>query len=101
MPEINVSVRPLTEANAEDLELSGHENYFNISIKDNGIGFSNDSAEDVFRVFYRLNDSSGYEGTGIGLAICRKIAKIHKGLIFASSAPGKGTEINIILPFHQ
>ena len=64
-----------------------------ISITDNGIGFPQDEAEKIFRMFYKLHDKE-YKGSGIGLTICRKIARIHKGEITANGVDGKGAVFN-------
>ena len=69
-----------------------------IVIQDNGIGFEKQYAERVFDVFERLHTRSQYEGTGMGLAICRKIAHHHGGSIAAQSTPGQGTRMIITLP---
>ena len=55
----------------------------------------------IFAVFQRLHGRGEYEGTGIGLAVCRKIADRHKGSIVASGAPGKGSTFTVTLPAHQ
>ena len=68
------------------------------SIQDNGIGFEQQYAEKIFNIFQRLNGRMDYEGTGIGLAICRKIAMNHHGIIAAESKEGTGSEFIIILP---
>ncbi len=67
-------------------------------IKDNGIGFEQQYVEKIFNIFQRLNGRMEYEGTGIGLAICRKIVANHLGMITAESIEGKGSEFIIILP---
>lgn len=72
--------------------------YWEIIIKDNGIGFDQKYAEQIFTVFQRLHTRSAYEGTGIGLAIARKVVANHSGEIFAVSSPGNGAEFHIILP---
>jgi PAS domain S-box-containing protein len=72
-----------------------------IIITDNGIGFAQNYVDRIFTVFQRLHSSSEYEGTGIGLAICRKIAERHGGTITASSAPGQGATFTIVLPLQQ
>ncbi len=78
-------------------ELSG-ESYHHITVNDNGIGFSEEDAEKIFNIFQRLNGKRDFEGTGIGLAMCRKIAQNHKGDIFATSKEGEGATFHILLP---
>jgi signal transduction histidine kinase len=80
-------------------ELSVHE--FEIIVKDNGIGFDQDYALQIFDMFQRLNNSSQYSGTGIGLALCKKITENHKGSIAAISEIDKGTQFIIRLPYRQ
>jgi two-component system CheB/CheR fusion protein len=72
--------------------------YCHISITDNGIGFSSKYKERIFNVFERLHDKGKYEGTGIGLAICKKIVTNHKGIISATSEEGKGSTFDVYLP---
>ena len=67
-------------------------------IKDNGIGVPADQLDTIFAVFRRLHSPEEYEGTGIGLAICRKIVRHHGGDIWAESRPGEGTEFHIRIP---
>ncbi|HEY9847057.1 MAG TPA: PAS domain S-box protein [Candidatus Caenarcaniphilales bacterium] len=67
-------------------------------IEDNGIGFDEKYKERIFNVFERLHGRSDYEGTGVGLAICRKIVERHGGTITASSVPGQGSIFTITLP---
>jgi Bacteriophytochrome (light-regulated signal transduction histidine kinase) len=67
-------------------------------IRDNGMGFDQKFAEDIFIVFKRLHSYHQIEGTGIGLSICKKIIEKHKGEIRAESAPGKGSTFTIVLP---
>jgi signal transduction histidine kinase len=71
-----------------------------ITIKDNGIGFEEKYLERIFTPFQRLHNKNEYEGTGIGLAVCRKIVERHKGSITAKSIPGEGSEFMITLPFN-
>ncbi len=72
--------------------------YYKLTISDNGIGFSNEYKERIFTIFQRLNDGGKFEGTGIGLAICRKIAENHNGRIEASGVEGEGAEFSVYLP---
>jgi signal transduction histidine kinase len=69
-----------------------------IVVSDNGIGFDEKYAERIFTMFERLHGRASYEGTGIGLAICRKIAHRHGGDIRASSTPGAGARFVVTLP---
>jgi PAS domain S-box-containing protein len=69
-----------------------------IIFTDNGIGFEQKYADQIFVVFKRLNNRQSYTGTGIGLALCKKIVERHGGFISASSKPGKGATFTILLP---
>ena len=71
-----------------------------IYVEDNGIGFEEQYLERIFQPFQRLHGMSQYEGSGMGLAICRKIVERHSGTITARSTPGKGTTFIIALPVH-
>lgn len=70
-------------------------------VEDNGIGFEEKYLDRIFTVFQRLHYRNEYEGTGVGLAICRKIAERHGGSITARSSPGHGSTFMVILPVHQ
>jgi len=72
--------------------------YCRLILTDNGIGFDEKFSDDVFKLFQRLNSKDKFEGTGIGLAITKKIIERHNGLIAAHSTEGKGTQFDIILP---
>ena len=69
-----------------------------IRVEDNGIGFEQENAERIFQPFNRLVSRAEYEGSGIGLAICRRIIERHRGQIRALSTPGKGTTFIVTLP---
>ncbi len=69
-----------------------------IVVTDNGIGFEQEYAEQIFVIFQRLHRREQFEGTGIGLALCKKIAEFHNGIIFAKGTPEKGASFHIILP---
>jgi len=72
-----------------------------IYINDNGIGFRPEYANQIFAIFQRLNDNALYKGTGIGLAICKRIVERHHGFIFAESKAGGGALFTITLPVFQ
>ncbi|HEU4495997.1 MAG TPA: ATP-binding protein, partial [Flavobacterium sp.] len=73
-------------------------NYLKISISDNGIGFDPGQREKIFDLFKRLHSNETYSGTGIGLAICKKIMQNHNGYITADGIPNEGSTFNIYLP---
>jgi light-regulated signal transduction histidine kinase (bacteriophytochrome) len=79
---------PIIEVSAEDIA-----GFWKFSIKDNGIGISKQYHEKVFQVFQRLHSKDDYKGTGIGLAICKKIVENHGGKIWIDSEEGKGTTV--------
>jgi PAS domain S-box-containing protein len=94
-PLVDVTAKKLTARN-DDMwasDLAQHE----IAISDNGIGFDEDNLERIFQAFQRLHGPGEYEGTGMGLAICRQIVSRHHGQITAHSQPGKGTTFLITL----
>ncbi|HYH45719.1 MAG TPA: ATP-binding protein, partial [Thermoanaerobaculia bacterium] len=72
-----------------------------IVVEDNGIGFDEKYLDRIFTVFQRLHGRDVYEGTGIGLAVCRKIAERHGGSITARSQPGAGATFLVTLPLRQ
>lgn len=72
--------------------------YHRIDVSDNGIGFEEKYLDRIFEVFQRLHGKSQYTGTGIGLAICKKVAVNHGGIITATSQPGEGATFNVYLP---
>jgi signal transduction histidine kinase len=75
--------------------------YYKIRISDNGIGFDNKYSEEIFRVFKRLHSYHEYEGSGVGLSICKKIVEKHNGFIKVESVPNQGTTFEINLPEKQ
>ena len=72
--------------------------HWKITVEDNGIGFDEKHKNKIFSPFHRLHGRSAYEGTGMGLAICKKIVDRHRGTITAQSTPEKGSTFIIILP---
>ncbi|MBA4058176.1 MAG: hybrid sensor histidine kinase/response regulator, partial [Marivirga sp.] len=86
--------------------LNGHDKnpvnkYCRILVKDNGIGFDQKYAEEIFGMFRRLQHSGDYAGTGVGLALCKKITELHNGFISARSKVNDGSTFIVSLPFRQ
>jgi PAS domain S-box-containing protein len=90
-----------TTANAVSDETASDARWVEITIKDNGIGFNQDYAERIFESFTRLNAYSEFEGTGMGLALAKRIVQRHKGFISATSKVGEGACFKILFPEHQ
>lgn len=96
--QIEIKSRIMTGKDLENDNLLPAENYCHISFKDNGIGFDSEYSEKIFGVFQRLHSRDIYDGTGIGLAIVKKVVENHNGIITASSKPLEGALFNIYIP---
>ncbi len=72
--------------------------YWLICIKDNGIGFEQKYADQIFKIFKRLHNDGEFTGSGVGLAICAKAIEKHGGKIWAESEPGKGSSFYFTMP---
>lgn len=99
-PVIHIQGERVAELSA-DSAASPEGPYCRITVSDNGIGFDEMYLSKIFVIFQRLHGRNEYEGTGIGLAIVKKIIDTHNGLITARSAPGKGSTFIMILPVKQ
>ncbi len=97
-PRINIEKKKLLREEVNVLGLS--KEWVEIAISDNGIGFDEKYAEKIFTIFQRL-EGSKYEGSGIGLTICKRIVTQHGGFITAKSETGVGTTIRVLLPLNQ
>lgn len=85
----------------EELRLNGldkSKNWVRLVLTDNGIGFSPAYKDKIFQTFSRLNSKDKYEGTGLGLALCKKIVERHEGAIWAESEEGEGASFIMVLP---
>ncbi len=104
---IRPGVAPRVQIKAESIdgnlypELVSGQAYTRIMVSDNGIGFDEKYLTHIFQIFQRLHSKTTYEGTGIGLAICKRVIQTHKGHITAISQPGQGAVFIIILPEYQ
>ena len=105
--KFTINKKPVIRINVSEIKgkerpntrlLDGNRRYYDISFTDNGIGFDQHNAEQIFDIFQRLHSRDEYQGTGIGLAICRKICENHGGAIYAESTLGQGATFHIILP---
>ncbi len=97
-PHIKISSVNITYSKINVENLTPHKEYCHISISDNGIGFEKEFAEKIFEVFQKLHGKEEYAGTGIGLAIVKKIVDNHNGIIIATSELHKGTIFDIYIP---
>ena len=95
-PVVNISSE--MPANGQDVAKQPEHKYCRIYIQDNGIGFDQKYSEEIFGMFKRLHLSTEYEGTGIGLALCKKIVEEHNGYISAKSQVNEGSTFIISLP---
>ena len=98
-PERDVFIKIRTEEpnQNEIADPASKDDYIKILYSDNGIGFSSIYNERIFEVFQRLHDTNKFDGTGIGLAICKKIVETHNGFIRAKGKEGEGVDFEIFL----
>ncbi|MGN6533418.1 MAG: sensor histidine kinase [Ginsengibacter sp.] len=96
--EIRISAILLTEDEKIKFNLSSENVFYKIKFEDNGIGFNEEDAGRILKPFVRLNGQSSYPGNGIGLAVCDKIIKLHKGIFYAKGIENKGSVFVLILP---
>jgi light-regulated signal transduction histidine kinase (bacteriophytochrome) len=98
---IKIGCQETTPREISKYHLNQDLEYVKLVFSDNGIGFEKEFDNKVFEVFQRLHPHNNFEGTGIGLAICKKIAHAHQGAISASGAKDKGATFFIFLPKRQ
>jgi signal transduction histidine kinase len=99
-PIIKICGREYSEVNPRSSQ-KRRAKYCEIQVKDNGIGFNEKYLDRIFQPFQRLHGRGEFQGTGMGLAICRKIVERHNGTIAAYSAPGQGATFIVRLPMQQ
>jgi signal transduction histidine kinase len=97
-PVITITSKYLLPHELGSYQLKTAGRYLQLQFSDNGIGFEEEYAGKIFQIFQRLHGRSEYEGTGIGLAICKKIVEHHGGVIFATGQVDSGATFTIILP---
>lgn len=98
LPHIIVSSKVVTGSESGNPDLHAEKNYCHITVQDNGIGFDPEFKDRIFELFQKLHGNEHYDGTGIGLAIVKKIVDNHKGHITATGALNKGARFDIYLP---
>lgn len=98
-PVIHISYRMMTADEVQKYSsLAGDSPYCEIVFSDNGIGINEKFSEQIFLIFQRLNTREHFEGTGIGLALCKRIVSNHRGEIHVHSTEGLGTQFHVLLP---
>ena len=101
-PAVTISCRILTEDELDSYEIIDKQSaYCEIVFTDNGMGFNQEYAEQIFGLFKRLNNKVEFPGSGIGLSLCRKVVANHNGKIVAKSNENEGASFHIILPLVQ
>ncbi len=99
--EIAITSTKCTKDERKALRLSTQRTFYKIEFTDKGIGFETEYAERIFQIFQRLHGKAEYPGSGIGLAICKKIVENHNGVIYAQSVLDEGATFAIVLPEKQ
>lgn len=98
-PELTITASPVGPDELTTYStLDSARRYYRLSFADNGIGFEQSYAEQIFTIFQRLHNRDKFPGTGIGLAICKRIIENHRGHIYATSNAGKGSVFHVLLP---
>lgn len=97
--DINIRIQAdLINGSQLPLSNDGEKNFYKVSVRDNGIGFEPEYAKKIFEIFQRLIPAAPIKGSGIGLAICKRIMQNHNGYIEANGIPGEGAEFCLYFP---
>jgi light-regulated signal transduction histidine kinase (bacteriophytochrome) len=99
-PVVKITSDIAANLNGKTVKDPNSNKYCRIFIEDNGIGFDQKYAEEIFGMFKRLHHNTEFEGTGIGLALCKKIVEQHKGYISARSKINEGSTFIVSLPLN-
>jgi len=99
-PVITITSQLVDKKTMKDNGHDGEHDYYKITVTDNGVGFNATYKKDLFKIFQRFHGRQ-YKGSGIGLAICQKIAELHDGFIDAEGEEGKGAAFNIYIPTNK
>ncbi len=100
-PVITISATQLNNGELKNLSIAQDVEYYKIQFTDNGIGFKKEYSEQIFHIFQRLHRRAEFEGTGIGLAMCKKIVLNHHGELNAEGSSEQGAVFNVLLPVKQ
>ena len=100
-PEITIGYRCPSIEEITSYGLADNRQYIDFTISDKGIGFDQQYEEQIFQIFERLHPIDQFAGTGIGLALCKKIVENHQGYIYGQSKVHHGTTFHVILPVSQ
>ena len=98
VPEVRISTTDVSSEQLQPVYADALGTYLCISVQDNGIGFEQKYADRIFNLFQRLHGRNEFAGTGIGLAVCKKVVDNHGGYLSAHSQPGMGATFRVYLP---
>jgi signal transduction histidine kinase len=101
-PEVKITARVIKGPDVPSMDSeNGSHKYYHLSFADNGIGFGPEHTDKIFEAFQRLNVKGAIGGTGIGLAIVKKVVENHNGIISAEGKPGEGAVFNVYIPIES
>lgn len=98
---IEINTQEASEEEIKKIELPSEKKYYKIIIRDNGIGFEQEFAFKIFEMFHQLHTRGRFSGTGVGLALVKKIVDIHQGVIFSESKKNEGAVFTLFIPASQ